>query len=71
MTRYNTVFFRMEWIRSNGYRSETLTKHASIYKNHMILDNTILKGFYYISDILDSSWLPSVSIVSMGEILLL
>ena len=36
----------------------------------MILDNTNLKRFYYISNILDSSWLSSVSIESMGEILL-
>ena len=41
--------------------------HASIYKNHRILDNIILKIFYYISDILDSSQLSSVSIESMGK----
>ena len=67
MTRYNTLFFDMEWTRSIGYRSYTLTTHASIYKNHRVFDNTILKRFYYISNILDSSWLSCVSIESMGE----
>ena len=33
----------------------------------MILDNTILKGFYYISNILDSSWFSPFSIGSMGR----
>ena len=57
----------MEWTHSIGYRPDTLTKHASIYKNHVILDNINLKRFYHISNILDSSWLSPVSIVSMGE----
>ena len=34
----------------------------------MVLDNIILKRFYYISNILDSSWLSSVSIESVGKI---
>ena len=57
----------MEWTRSIGYRSDTLTTHTSDYKNHGVFDNTILKRFYYISNILNSSWLPSVSIASMEE----
>ena len=61
----------MEWIRSIGYRPDTLTKYASVYKNHRGLDNTNLKRFYYISNILDSSWLSPVNIESMGDILLL
>ena len=56
MTRYNTLFFHMEWIRSIGHISDTLTTHASIYKNHRVLDNTILKRFYYISNILYSNF---------------
>ena len=67
MTRYNALFFHIEWIRSIGYRSDTLTTHAFVYKNHMVLDNIILKRFYYISNNLDSSWLSSVSIESTGE----
>ena len=57
----------MEWTRSIGHRSDTLTTHISYYKNHRVFDNTILKRFHYISNILDSSWLFSVSIVSMEE----
>ena len=60
----------MEWTRSIGYRPDTLTTHTSIYKNHRVLDNTILKGFYYMSNILDSSWFSPVNIESMEEILL-
>ena len=71
MTRYNTLFFHMEWTKSVGYRPDTLTTHASIYKNHRFLNNTNLKRFYYISNILDSSWFSPVHIESMGEILLL
>ena len=67
MTRYDTMFFCMEWTRSIGHRSDTLTTHISDYKNHRVFDNTILKRFYYISDILDNSWLSSVSIESKGE----
>ena len=57
----------MEWTRSIGHRSDTLTTHASIYKNHRIFDNTNLKRFYYISNILDSSWLLPINIESMGK----
>ena len=57
----------MEWTRSICHKSDTLTSHISDYKNHKVLDNTILKRFYYISNILDSSWLFSVSIASMEE----
>ena len=67
MTRYDTVFLHMEWTRSIGHRSNTLTTHISDCKNHKVLDNTILKRFYYVSDILDSFWLFSVSIASMEE----
>ena len=47
--------------------SDTLVTPISDYKNHSVLDNTVLKRFYYLSNILDSSWLPSVSIASMEE----
>ena len=57
----------MEWTRSIGYRSDTHTTHISNYKNHRVFDNTILKRFYYISDILDISWLSYVSIAPMEE----
>ena len=57
----------MEWTRSIGHRSDTLTTHISNYKNHRVFDNTILKGFFYISDILNSSWLPPVSIALVEE----
>ena len=67
MTRYNTLFPHIKWTRSIGHRSDTSTSHISNYKNHRVFDNTILKRFYYISDILGSSWLSSVSIVSMEE----
>ena len=32
--------------RSIGHRSDTLTTHVSNYKNHMILDNTILNKIF-------------------------
>ena len=67
MTRYHTLFIHMECSRSIGHGFDTLTTHIFDYKNHIVSDNTILKRFYYISDILDSSWLSSVSIESMGE----
>ena len=57
----------MEWTRSIDLRSDTLTTHISNYKNHKVLDNMILKGFYYISNILNSSWFSSVSIALMEE----
>ena len=68
VTRYNTLFLCMEWTRSVGHGSDTLTTHISDYKNHRVFDNKILKRFYYISDILDSSWLSSVSIASIEEL---
>ena len=67
ITRYNTLFFHIEWTRSISYRPNTLTTHASIYKNHRVLHNTNLKRCYYISNILDNSWLSPVNIESMGE----
>ena len=57
--------------RSISQRSGTLTTHTSNYKNHVIIDNTVFKQNIYIFDNVDSSWLSSVSIESMGEILLL
>ena len=67
MTRYNTLFLHMEWTRSIGHRSDVLTTHISDYKNHRVFDNTVLRRFCYISGILDSSWLFSVSIASVEE----
>ena len=59
----------MDQVQHSGssYRSNTLSTHTSDYKNHMILYNTNLERFYYISNILDSSWFIPVSIESMGE----
>ena len=59
----------MEWARSIGNRPSTLITitQNSNYKNHMILDNTILKRFCYILNILDSSSLFPFCIGSMGE----
>ena len=37
------------------------------YRIVLVTDNTILKTFYYIANILDSSWLFSVSTASMEE----
>ena len=67
VTRYDALFLHMEWTRSIGHRSDTLTSHISNYKNHRVFDNTILKRFYYISNILDSSQLSPFIIESMGE----
>ena len=47
MTRYNTLFFHMEWSLT------TLTTHISDYKNHRIFDNTFLKDFI----IYQTSWI--------------
>ena len=53
--------------RSNDHRSDTLTIHASVYKNHMI--QIIL--YVYISDNIADSWLSPFNIASMGKVLLL
>ena len=62
----------MQRTRSIGHRPDTLTliTLVSDYKNHRVSDHMNLKGFYYISNILDSSWFSPVNIESMGEILL-
>ena len=43
----------MEWTSSIGYRPDTFTMHASVYKNHGVLDNTNLKDFI----IYQTSWI--------------
>ena len=49
------------------HRSDTLKILISVYKNHLILDNTGFNRNNYISDNIDSSWLSPISIESMGE----
>ena len=48
VTRYNNLFFHMEWTRSIGHRSDTLATNISNYKNHRNFDNTIKKILLYI-----------------------
>ena len=48
-----------------------LITHVYGYKNHMILDNTIIIENVYISDNIAGSWLSPISIGSIGKKLLL
>ena len=57
----------MESAKYIGHRSNSLITHASAYKNIHMYYNAILERFYYISIILDGSWLSPFSIGSMGE----
>ena len=59
----------MEWAKSIGNIPDTLIiiTQTCVYKNHMILDNTILKRFCYILNILDTLGYLPFYIRSMGE----